>query len=183
MHANSWAFARWGIGMRKSLAKLKAGAALAAMAGMLLGQPTFAQTANSYTYDSLGRLKTATIHAAAGDTVITYTYDSAGNRTQQAVTVNGTNHAPVANTDTVATGINAAVTFDPLANDTDADYDALTITAKTNGSHGTVAINSGATLTYTPTTGYTGSDSFTYTISADTSLTNCTFFLFFFFFF
>jgi YD repeat-containing protein len=151
--------------MRKALARLRSGVALAVIASLASAGASFAQTANSYTYDSLGRLKTATIHASAGDTVITYTYDSAGNRTQQVTTVNSTNHAPVANTDTVATAINAAVTFDPLANDTDADYDALTITAKTNGSHGTVAINSGATLTYTPTTGYTGSDSFTYTVS------------------
>jgi len=151
--------------MRKALAGLRSGVALAVIASLASAGASFAQTANSYTYDSLGRLKTATIHASAGDTVITYTYDSAGNRTQQVTTVNSTNHAPVANTDTVATAINAAVTFDPLANDTDADYDALTITAKTNGSHGTVAINGGATLTYTPTTGYTGSDSFTYTVS------------------
>jgi hypothetical protein len=151
--------------MRKALAGLRSGVALAVIASLASAGASFAQTANSYTYDSLGRLKTATIHASAGDTVITYTYDSAGNRTQQAVTVNSTNHAPVANTDTVATGINAAMTFDPLANDTDADYDALTITAKTNGSHGTVAINGATTLTYTPTIGYTGSDSFTYTIS------------------
>ena len=55
-----------------------------------------------------------------------------------------------------------------LANDTAApdSGETLTITAKTNGGHGTVAITGGGTgLTYKPATGFSGTDTFTYTIS------------------
>lgn len=72
---------------------------------------------------------------------------------------------PVALNDVVGTPTNVAKTFDPRLNDTDANGDALTITAVSTPSHGVAAINSGASVTYTPTAGYTGSDSFTYTIS------------------
>ena len=44
-----------------------------------------------------------------------------------------------------------------MANDTDPDGDTLTIIAKTNGAHGTVAITGGGTgLTYNPTSCTTG---------------------------
>ena len=52
------------------------------------------------------------------------------------------------------------------ANDTDPDGDALLITARTNGAHGTTAITDGGTgLTYDPNQLFFGSDAFTYTIS------------------
>jgi hypothetical protein len=52
------------------------------------------------------------------------------------------------------------------ANDTDPDGDTLTITGKTNGSHGTVAITGGGTgLTYDPVQMYVGNDVFSYTVS------------------
>lgn len=119
----------------------------------------------AYVYDRLGRLQSATY----GDgTVIVYCYDWNGNRNQYTVsttlTACSTNHWPVAVPDNATTVLSTAVTFDPRVNDTDADGDALTITAKTDGAHGTVAINSGTSVTYTPTTGYVGSDTFTYTI-------------------
>ena len=44
-----------------------------------------------------------------------------------------------------------ATTIDVLANDTDDNLGSTTITGKTDGAHGTVAItNAGADLTYTP---------------------------------
>ena len=53
-----------------------------------------------------------------------------------------------------------------LTNDSDPDGDTLTITAKTNGAHGSVAITGGGTgLTYDPVQLYVGTDVFTYTIS------------------
>ncbi|MFO7618756.1 MAG: Ig-like domain-containing protein [Thermoplasmata archaeon] len=58
--------------------------------------------------------------------------------------------------------------LDVLANDYDRDLPAntLTITAVTQGAHGTVAITgSGTGLTYAPNADYYGTDSFTYTIS------------------
>jgi len=53
-----------------------------------------------------------------------------------------------------------------LGNDWDLDGDALTITAVTQGTHGSVTIVGGGTgLTYDPEADYGGPDSFTYTIS------------------
>jgi large repetitive protein len=79
--------------------------------------------------------------------------------------VNYGQSAPVANADTKTTMLNTPGTFDPRTNDSDPDGSTLTITAKTNGTKGTVAINSGTSLTYTPITGQSGTDSFTYTIA------------------
>jgi hypothetical protein len=50
-----------------------------------------------------------------------------------------------------------------LANDTDANGDTLSITAVTQGAHGSVA-NNGTSVSYTPGANYFGGDSFTYTI-------------------
>ena len=53
-----------------------------------------------------------------------------------------------------------------LANDTDPDPGTtLTVTAKTNGAHGTVSCAPGGSCTYTPAANYNGPDSFTYTVS------------------
>ncbi|WP_425292890.1 DUF4082 domain-containing protein [Kaistia soli] len=53
-----------------------------------------------------------------------------------------------------------------LANDTDANGDALTISAVSNPSNGTVQLNAQAsTITFTPAAGYAGPASFTYTVS------------------
>ena len=53
-----------------------------------------------------------------------------------------------------------------LANDVDVNADPLTITAKTDGAHGTGAIaGDGKSVTYTPEANYFGADSFTYTIA------------------
>lgn len=73
--------------------------------------------------------------------------------------------APIANADTIVTNLNQPITFDPRENDSDPDGSTLTITARTNGTKGTVTINGGTSLTYTPQTGQSGPDSFTYTIA------------------
>lgn len=125
-----------------------------------------ALAATTYTYDTLGRL--VRVDYAPGNYVV-YQYDPAGNRT--AVGNATTNVAPVAVDDTVTVIFNTPLTFDPRLNDYDVDYDPLTITAKTNGTHGTVAINAGTSLTYTPAVNYRGSDTFTYTISDGASHT------------
>ncbi|HEX6184409.1 MAG TPA: cadherin-like domain-containing protein [Pyrinomonadaceae bacterium] len=52
-----------------------------------------------------------------------------------------------------------------LANDTDANFDVLTVVAVTQGANGSVAITGGGTgVSYTPNPDYFGGDSFTYTI-------------------
>jgi hypothetical protein len=53
--------------------------------------------------------------------------------------------------------------IDVLANDSDANGDTLTVTAVTQGAHGSVA-NNGTSVSYTPAANYFGPDSFTYTI-------------------
>jgi hypothetical protein len=58
-----------------------------------------------------------------------------------------------------------------LANDTDSNGDTLTITAVTQGAHGTVTF-SAASVGYTPNPNFFGTDSFTYTIDDGHSATD-----------
>ena len=96
-------------------------------------------------------------------------YNTAGNEGVRAfltVTISSVNHGPVAGDDPVSTPMGTETIINVLGNDTDADGNALTITAVTPAAHGTVAIiDSGNSLRYTPAAGYDGDDSFTYTIS------------------
>ncbi|AMK25196.1 Ig-like domain-containing protein [Sphingobium sp. TKS] len=71
---------------------------------------------------------------------------------------------PVANTDNAGTYADTPVLIDVLANDTDIDGDALSISALGTAGHGSVQIQNGKVL-YTPAAGYTGDDAFTYTVS------------------
>lgn len=65
-----------------------------------------------------------------------------------------------------------ANTISVLANDTDANAgDTLTITAVTQGAHGSV-VNNGTSVSYTPNPNFFGSDSFTYTIDDGHSATD-----------
>src|SRR5205085_3415359 len=52
-----------------------------------------------------------------------------------------------------------------LANDTDADGDALTQHLVSGPSHGTVSVNNSGDLCYAPDMYYSGSDSFTYLVN------------------
>ncbi|HWT02954.1 MAG TPA: Ig-like domain-containing protein [Pyrinomonadaceae bacterium] len=93
----------------------------------------------------------------------------------------GTGSAPVANDDSATvvedSGPNAV---DVLANDTDADMDALSVASVTQGANGSVAITGGGTgVSYTPNPNFFGADSFTYTVSdgnggMDTATVNVT---------
>ncbi|MBT8169830.1 cadherin-like domain-containing protein [Falsiruegeria litorea] len=82
-----------------------------------------------------------------------------------AITVEGTNVPPVANDDSAITDEDTAVIISVLENDTDANDDALSISAKTDATNGSVAINGDGTVTYTPDADFNGVDSFTYTVS------------------
>ena len=74
-----------------------------------------------------------------------------------------TNDAPVAVDDTAATAEGTAISIDVLANDIDADGDALSIGSATQAGNGSVAVGSGQ-ISYTPVAGFTGGDTFSYTI-------------------
>ncbi|WP_313912552.1 Ig-like domain-containing protein [Tahibacter sp.] len=75
------------------------------------------------------------------------------------------NTAPNAVDDSVSLPRDAAATsIAVLANDTDPENDALTITGTSSPAHGTVSFSAGQ-VSYTPAAGYVGTDSFTYTIT------------------
>ncbi len=75
-----------------------------------------------------------------------------------------TNHFPLAQADSASTAQGTAVSIDVVANDSDADGDALGVVTVTAPAHGS-AVASGGTIVYTPVAGFSGSDAFTYTIS------------------
>jgi surface-anchored protein len=77
------------------------------------------------------------------------------------VTLTDVNEAPNAVDDDLTT-TGAATAVPVLANDSDPDADALSVSAVTQPAHGTVTLAGGAVV-YTPATGYVGADSFTYT--------------------
>jgi YD repeat-containing protein len=118
------------------------------------------QAATTYTYDALGRLSVVNYDNGMQ---VTYTYDSAGNRTS-VVTQTGSNRPPQANNDYIVVNQNGSDTFDPRTIDSDPDGDALTVTSTGTPAHGTASYTS-SSVTYTPSSGYTGKDSFAYTIS------------------
>ena len=91
--------------------------------------------------------------------------DGGVNVVSQTITVG--NVAPAATDDTITTGEDRSITFDPLGNDTDPAglNDPLSIDSVTQGSHGSVTFLTDGTITYTPAVGFAGTDEFQYTIS------------------
>ncbi|GLS34283.1 protein of unknown function [Mesorhizobium albiziae] len=102
----------------------------------------------------------------------TFPTNSAGNSNYwvDVVFVPEPNQAPVAVNDSgfsVGRGGSLVISFASLtANDTDPNGDALTVTAVSNPSNGTVTLNAqNGTVIFTPNANYSGPASFTYTIS------------------
>ncbi len=96
------------------------------------------------------------------------------------ITVTAVNDPPVAVDDARATAEDTALAITAAsltANDTDVDGGALTVTAVSGATNGTVTL-AGGTATFTPTTGFSGTASFTYTVSdgaaTDTGLVTIT---------
>jgi VCBS repeat-containing protein len=79
---------------------------------------------------------------------------------------------PDAVNDAAETAEDTAATVEVLANDTDPNGDPLTVTAVTQGAHGSVVINPDGTVTYTPAANFNGLDSFTYTATDTTGLSD-----------
>ncbi len=76
------------------------------------------------------------------------------------------NQSPLAGSDAAATNYNSAATINVLANDTDPDGDALTVTAAGPAGRGMATVNpGGGSVLYTPTANLCGVDTFPYTIS------------------
>ena len=111
-----------------------------------------------------------------GDTIVYNISDTFGlvsNNATIGVMVNGTsNTIPTANSDSAGTELGVAVTIDVMANDTDADGDALdasSVAVNAQGNKGTAVVNGDGTITYTPAPshqfGLNSTDSFTYTVN------------------
>lgn len=87
------------------------------------------------------------------------------------VTITPVNDAPWVVDDIINTPEDTPVTFNALANDSDVEGDALTITALTQPGNGTAVLNADGSITYTPDADFnsndsaSGYDSFTYTVS------------------
>ena len=77
------------------------------------------------------------------------------------ITVTPVNDSPDAVNDTATTSQDHAVTIAVLANDTDVEGDALSVTSLTQPAHGTATL-AGNAVTYTPNASFSGTDQFTY---------------------
>ena len=113
-----------------------------------------------------------------GSDEFTYTLSNGSDTATGTVTLEVTDQAPVANSDTyqvlhdqTLVAGDGQLAPSVLANDTDADGDPLTVVGNSEPSHGTLAMNPDGSFIYAPQAGYVGSDRFTYTISdgADTA--------------
>ncbi|MEV4509733.1 Ig-like domain-containing protein [Dactylosporangium sp. NPDC049525] len=120
--------------------------------------------------DAAGVVRYTAGPVAGTDTFIYTVGDGLGGTATATVTVTVTagtppaaNAAPVAAADTV-TAAATGTTFDPLANDTDADGDPLTVVGAGPPAGGTVVLTAAGQLTYTPGDGFRGADSFQYTV-------------------
>jgi len=97
-----------------------------------------------------------------------------GSSKEEIITTPPNTNAPTAVVDTATTLNNAAVTIAVLANDSDAEGDALSLTAiLTNPIWGTAAI-SGNSVVYTPNVNQIGSDSLTYEVSDGDKVSSAT---------
>jgi cysteine-rich repeat protein len=102
-----------------------------------------------------------------GPDAFSYTIaDGNGGEATAAVTVAVTsvNDAPVAVDDTASLDEDTPATIDVVANDSDADGDALAITGVTQPAHGVAEVGDDHHVIYTPAADYNGADAFTYTV-------------------
>lgn len=78
---------------------------------------------------------------------------------------------PVAVDDTITTPEGTPGSINVLSNDQDPDNQPLSVTAFTQGAHGSVTVRNGL-ATYTPAAGFTGADSFRYTLDDGNGMTD-----------
>ena len=103
-----------------------------------------------------------------GPDSFTYTISDVAGATATAtvtIAVAAVNDLPHASSDSVSVDEDTTGTFDVVANDSDVDHDALTITEITQPTNGTAALVDATHVSYTPAPNYNGPDSFSYTIS------------------
>ncbi|MBD3646272.1 MAG: tandem-95 repeat protein, partial [Pseudomonadales bacterium] len=130
----------------------------------------------TFIYDPNGQFASLGTGASATDSFSYTVSDGKGGiaTASVVVTITGGNDVPVALADTASVGEDlTVVTGNVLANDTDADGDALTVlSVNTTGTLGLVTNNLDGTFTYNPNgqfetlgAGATATDSFIYTVS------------------
>lgn len=104
-----------------------------------------------------------------GPDTITYTVCDPGplcDTAEITITVAPDNDPPVTKEDTATTDEDVPVTVAVLANDSDVDGDALTVTLiSTDPMSGTAVVNADNTITYTPAPDFFGIDEFAYEVS------------------
>jgi hypothetical protein len=112
------------------------------------------------------RPTTITLGGLGPRTVYLYTKDISNN-VSLVVKANITyvaNQAPLLVKDIAVTELNTPVTIiDPLANDSDSEGDAISVTSVGTSTDGTTNLNGDGSITFTPSTGFTGEAGFTYT--------------------
>ena len=105
---------------------------------------------------------------ASGDDVFTYTVTDGTDTSTTVVvrlTVDAVNDAPVATDDAFAVDEDGQLSGSVLANDTDVDGDALTVTLWADVTSGELALEADGTFTYQPNPDFHGEDRFTYVLS------------------
>ena len=105
-----------------------------------------------------------------GTDSFTYTVTAGGVTETATVTITINAVADITN-DSIATNEDTAITFDPILGTNGATADTFsdpnrTVSAITEGTHGTLVNNGNGTLTYTPDPDFNGTDSFSYTVTA-----------------
>ncbi|WP_033371113.1 Ig-like domain-containing protein, partial [Caldimonas manganoxidans] len=132
---------------------------------------TFSGVASLADYEAAIRAVTfsnASDAPATVDRTVTVTVtDRNGNTSAPAtavIQVQAVNDAPVAQPDAATTAEDTPVTIAVLANDSDVDGDALSVSAA-SATHGAVLIHADGSLTYTPNANFHGTDTITYTVS------------------
>ncbi len=86
-----------------------------------------------------------------------------GTASSVTITINGTNDAATVVDDSVSGNEDTAVVDNILSNDSDVDGDALTASAVSGPSNGSLTLNADGSFSYTPNANWNGTDSFTYT--------------------
>lgn len=144
-----------------------------------VGSPVTLAGAGSVALNANGTLTFTPLANFNGTRAVSYTVSDGKGGTATgnvALNVAAVNDAPVASADTIAATEDLPVTFDVRANDSDAEGDALAVTA-INGTPistsspvtlagiGTIALNANGTLTFTPLPDFNGAPSFAYTLS------------------
>lgn len=126
----------------KTMKRLRARALAAiSLLPFVLASPALAEA--DYTYDKQGRVTSITYDDG---TQVVYTYDDAGNRTEERRTATAGNSAPVAAADsfTLNEGI-TSLSFDPRINDTDPESQVLTVYSIASGQFGAASLTGGGT--------------------------------------